>query len=187
MRRRGFTLIEVLITASLLLLAMVLTGQLAVVGMRTRMHTEDKNEAFRGGTLMLDQFNRDVAHSTRVVKPATMAEGVPQHGLVLETWSSRGTAGSHFIGYTFNPSEHTVTRLIYDPGFVENVAATHKAAPNERPMVCNWVQSFDVTPLPAAGRHGTHQLRCEMSLSAGEPDRPQPGLKLMTEVEVRGP
>ena len=47
MKKRGITVLELLISSSLFLLALVICGELAVVGVRSRNHSMDRNSEIR--------------------------------------------------------------------------------------------------------------------------------------------
>ncbi len=190
MTRRGVSLVEIMVCASVFLLAMVIMGELTVVGMRTRVKTEDKNQAFRSGTLLLEELSRDLTHCTAVLEPVDFSNGTPVSALALETWSSRGTPGKAVVGYRFDSAKRQVVRLIYDPAFVAGAPATQVAGPDERPETCNWIREFQVRSLDPKTRFGTHQVRCDVVTATQDPTQtalgPGPGLPLMTEVEWRG-
>ncbi len=188
---RGHTLLELLISSGLLLLALALCGQLAVTGMRTKMATEDKNQVFRAATILLDEINREMLRADRVLLPPAIARftnygtdvhpgdpGVPPLVLRVETTPAL------VVGYRFDREERTVSRILYAPTFDPAVPGTH--TPRFPPRVmANWVEDFSVRALDPQATRGAPTLQVDFKLATQRKDVVSPNLRLSTWSRLR--
>ena len=133
--RSGLTVLELLISASLFLLALTIIGQLAVLGMRSKVTTEDKNVAFRSGTVALDELNRDLGHCEVIYSPSAFTTAHPGQAdapLIFRTISSRtGSAQPAVVSYRLDKRSRILERAFYDVGFDPAVSSSQVLAAGE--------------------------------------------------------
>ena len=198
MRRRGTTLIEVLIAAGLFLLSLILCGQLSVLGMRSQSTTVDKNQAFRWATAGVDQLNRDLAHTTQIYLPVELSDskfvgtaahpGGPQvfhpvatKPLVVQSSSING--GPTVVGYWWDSTNSTLTRVPYDPNYT---IASHSVLSGQQPKaIATWVTDFSIYGVDVATQYGTKTLEAQLVLSTVAPGNPGPNVTLQALTRLR--
>jgi hypothetical protein len=180
-RRRGTTLVEVLISSGLMLLALVLCGELSVMGARSSSSTTDKNQYFRSGTVALDQLGRDLIQTTAIYAPpeltsgnllATAQAGAPLHldELVLQSGSVRG--GACVVAYRYDSVASTLSRVLYDPAYDPAVPGSQKVATDEKARILSgWVADFSVNPLNPKDHFGSYLVNVSLTVMTTPPGR----------------
>lgn len=164
---RGVTIIELVIASALFLLALIVIGQLALMGMRTKAVTEDKNEAFRSGTIAQDLLERDIAHCDQVYFPDPLTSAHPgQNGegpLVIRTCNDGKKA---VVGYRLDAEQRVLERFFYEPDFDPAKPATQKLRTGDRTrQQANWVEDFRIARLDPTQFGGCKLLETEILIS----------------------
>lgn len=167
---RGVTLIELLISCGLFILALIVVGQLTVRAMSSRSQTEDKNQVFRAATIVLDQMQRDLEHAEAIYSPyaPTDVQGIYHPGdvdapLVLWTQGSN----SPVVGYRWDKSAKTLTRALYDPSFDPKVPTTWGLLTTERPKIITGITGFSVNFCTRAQNYGALLVQSLISVETG--------------------
>ena len=169
-RPRGVTLIELLISCGLFILALVVIGQLTVRAMSSRSQTEDKNQVFRAATIVLDQMQRDLEHAEAIYSPYAVSDvqglyhpGDADAALVLYTQGS----ASPVVGYCWNKTAKTLTRALYEPAFDPKVSSSWILLATQHPKTVTGVTAFSVTFSTRAQNYGALLVRSLISVETG--------------------
>ena len=167
---RGVTIIELVIASALFLLSLVVIGQLALMGMHTKAVTEDKNEAFRSGTIAQDLLQRDIAHCDRIYSPDPLTSAHPgQNGdrpLVMRTYNDGKKA---VVGYRLHAEQRVLERFFYEPDFDPTKIATHKLRTGDRAREqAKWVEDFRIERLDPSQFGGCKLVETEILISTNK-------------------
>jgi type II secretory pathway pseudopilin PulG len=184
-RQAGATLIELLISCGLFILALVVIGQLTVRAMTTRSQTEDKNQVFRSATIVLDQMQRDLEHAEAIYSPNPPSDpqGIYHPGdvdapLLLHTQGSV----SSVVGYRWDKTAKTLTRTLYDPSFGDPAVATSWVVlSTEHPKTITGVTFFSVTFLTRAQNYGALLVQSLIAVETGT----GPSINLSTSARLK--
>lgn len=157
------TLLEVLISGSLFLLALAVCGELAVVSIRSRNQAMNKNGQFRANLTVLHQLELDLKESRQIYLPdlsdlAPHRPGLDSPSLVLRLPAPDGTP--RVLGW--NVSGDELRRTIYKPDFNPAVPASQLPAPNERNLSTEGIANFTLQMLPPGQNYGSQLLRLQM-------------------------
>lgn len=177
MRRRGTTMIELLIACTLFLLALALCGRLAVLGMRSRTQGMDRNSEFRRIITLFHQLQQDVQSAQRVYLPdlsdfAAHQPGSGAAALVMRGYSTDGTL--QVIGWQLHEDE--LTRTLYRLDFNPAQPASHVPLPDSRPLRSKGVAALRLQQQPPGPNFGARLLNVELECS------PPVKIKLMTTI-----
>lgn len=193
-RRRGHTVIEVLVTGVLFLMVLIMCGELAIRGMRIKTQTEDKNQAFRTATIALDQLNRDLLHCDAVLLPAApVADDTPlqpgvgnEKPLVIRS-NPVGAGPASVIGYRYDPAGQTLVRLLYQPDFDPVDVGKQNLLPKEPPkVVANWLADFRIQFRHPRWAYGQRMVQTDVTVRTS-PESNSPTLRLTTRSGLRNP
>ncbi len=161
--RRGITLLEVLISSGLFLLALVLCGELAMAGIRTRSRNSDRNGAFRQTVTLFHQLQRDLQDCKQVYLPDIQDLNAHQPGrdsapLILRNLGPDGTP--QVISWMLAGEQ--LSRTLYRTDFDPLLPATHLALADQRPLKCLGVGRFLLVLEPPGNHYGNRLLRVEL-------------------------
>ncbi|MBS2039949.1 hypothetical protein JST97_33495 [bacterium] len=157
------TLLEVLISGSLFLLALAICAELAVVSVRSRNQAMNKNGEFRANLTLLHQLQLDLKECRQIYQPdlsdlGPHRPGVDSSSLVLRLPGPDGNP--RVLGWNVAGSE--LRRTIYRPDFNPLVAASQVPALNERSLTTEGIGHFTVQMLPPGQNYGSQLLRIQM-------------------------
>lgn len=181
-----------MIAAALFLLALTVVGQLAIMGMRSKVTGEDKNMAFRMGTNALDQLNRDLTHCEEIYFPTNLSTahpGTADATLVLRTESSRsGAPRPAVVGYSLDSKTRSLNRVFYEPDFNPANPGSQKVAVGDSVKTeAKWVDDFTVSALSPADHYGVRMVDSELRISTAYEGQTGPSLQLGTRTRLRQP
>jgi len=162
-KRRGMTILEVLISGSLFLLALAVCGELAVVSIRSRNQAMNKNAEFRANLTLIHQLQVDLKECRQVYMPdlsdlAAHQPGVDSASLVLRLPGPDGNP--RVLGWNVQGSE--LKRTIYNPDFNPAVVATHVPAPDQHTLTTGGIGNFTIQMQPPGQNYGGKLLRIQM-------------------------
>lgn len=163
MRRSGLTILEVLISGGLFVLALALCGELAVMGIRSRSQSMNKNGEFRANLTLLHQLQVDLKEARQIYLPdlsdlAPHQPGLDSAALVLRLPAPDGAP--RVVGWNLADSE--LRRIIYQPDFNPLVPASHLPQPNERTLTTQGIGNFTLQLQPPGEHYGSKLLRVRM-------------------------
>lgn len=163
MKRKGTTMIELLIACTLFLLALGLCGRLAVLGMRSRAQGMDKNSEFRRIITLFHQLQQDTQSAQTIYLPdledyASHQPGVNAAALVMRGYAPDGTP--QVIGWRLQETE--LSRTLYALDFNPAVAATHVPLPQSRPLRSKGIERFSLQQQPPGPNYGARLLNIEI-------------------------
>jgi hypothetical protein len=180
MKARGITLAELLISASLFLLALLVCGELALVGVRSRNQTMDRNSEIRQWVTAFQSFQRELRLARVLYSPdlSDLSEkrpGIDSPALVVATSDASGLP--KVSGWKMDGQQlmHFLYRNDYDPAR----PATQQLLTGSSPQRIPGVVALKVRRLPPGDHYGGRLLRLEL-----EPVPPH-NQRLATVVETR--
>lgn len=163
MRRAGITLLEILISGGIFLLALGVCGELAIMGIRSRNQSMNKNGEFRANLTLLHQLQVDLKEARGIYLPdlsdfSGHRPGVDSASLVLRLPAPDGSP--RVVGW--NLVESQLRRTIYKPDFNPSLPATHLPQPDERPLTTNGIGNFTLQQEPPGQHYGSNLMRIEV-------------------------
>lgn len=120
-KRRGFSMVEVLVSMFLMLLFLSATQVMFVSGYKTMSTGTQTAQMFRSAAIGFDELNRELRLCEALYNPsaASLAAGyAPRQGVNVPLTFRRYDTnwGSEVpVGFTMNDTSHTFIRVIYDP------------------------------------------------------------------------
>ena len=166
MRRAGITLLEILVSGALFLLALGVCGELAIVGIRSRNQSMNKNGEFRANLTLVHQLQVDLKEVRGIYSPdlsdlAAHRPGVDSASLVLRLPAPDGSP--RVVGW--NLVESQLQRTIYRPDFNPAAPASHIPQPDERVLTTNGIGHFSLQLEPPGQHYGATLVRSEIECS----------------------
>ena len=163
MTRRGLSIVEMLISSALFLLALGLCGTLAMAGINTRRQRMDQNGAFRESVTLFHQLQRDVQESKQVYLPdldtlAAYQPGKTSPSLVLRLVSGEGNP--EVVGWTL--LDEQLVRTLYRNDFDPALPATQQPDPNSLAHKARGISRFLIQLEPPGKHFGSRLLRLEL-------------------------
>lgn len=161
-----------LICAGLFLLALVLCGQLALAGVRTRQQTQDRNGAFRQVVTLFHQLQRDLQQCRQIYCPdlELLAVHHPGQGSPALVLRGVGEAGApSVLAWTLNQGE--LVRRFYGNDFHPAWTATHLPLPGSQSRRSLGVKSLALQLQPPGHNFGSRLLLLELQTSETVPQR----------------
>lgn len=157
------TILEVLISGGLFVLALALCGELAVMGIRSRSQSMNKNGEFRANLTLLHQLQVDLKETRQIYLPdlsdlAAHQPGTDSAALVLRLPAMDGSP--RVVGW--NLANQELRRIIYRPDFHPGVPASHLPQPNERTLTTQGIGNFTLQLEPPGQNYGSKLLRIRM-------------------------
>ena len=161
--KRGLTMLEVLISGGLFILALGLCGELAVMGIRSRNQSMNKNGEFRANLTLLHQLQVDLKEARQIYLPdlsdlAPHRPGVDSAALVLRLPGPDGLP--RVVGWNIENTQ--LKRMIYRPDFNPALAATHQLQPDEHMLSTQGIGNFTLQMDPPGQNYGCKLLRLRM-------------------------
>lgn len=157
------TILEVLISSGLFVLALALCGELAVMGIRSRNQSMNKNGEFRANLTLLHQLQVDLKEARQIYLPDVndLAPHRPGQGSAALVLRLPGPDGSpRVVGWTTDSTE--LRRIIYRPDFNPAAPATHLPQPQERMLTTQGIGNFTLQLDPPGQNFGGKLLRIRM-------------------------
>jgi hypothetical protein len=127
--RQAVTLVELLISSSLFLLALGMCGMLAQSAVKGRNRTLDQNGEFRQSYTQLQLLQRDVLLARQIYWPDTRDYSSKRLGLVLRVAYPEGRDEVVFWSHLREEMIRQIYRSDYDPSSIP----THQPKPGELP------------------------------------------------------
>ena len=157
------TILEVLISGGLFLLALALCGELAVMGIRSRNQSMNKNGEFRANLTLLHQLQVDLKETRQIYLPdlndlAAHQPGKDAAALVLRLPGPDGTP--RVVGWNLENME--LRRVVYKPDFNPAVPASHVPKPQERTLTTRGIGNFTLQLEPPGQNYGSKLLHIKM-------------------------
>ncbi len=163
MRVRGITLAELLISSSLFLLALLVCGELALVGVRSRNQTMDRNSEIRQWVTAFQSFQRELRLGRTLYSPdlSDLSEkrpGIDAPALVVATSDASGQP--RVSGWLMDGQQlvHVLYRNDYDPARPSTQQPMMGSVPQRIPGVV----ALKVRRLPPGDHYGGRLLRLEL-------------------------
>lgn len=161
--RAGHTLVELLLAMSLFMLALVLCGRLAVLGMRSRSDGMERNSEFRRIITTFHQLQQDVHQLRRLYAPDLSDFGVRRPGqdsraFVFSTHASDGSL--QVIGWSLREQE--LARTVYRPDFDPAVPASQIPQDRARQLSSGGIADFRLQQQPPGANFGSRLLTVEV-------------------------
>ena len=142
-------MLEVLISGGLFVMALALCGELAVVGIRSRNQSMNKNGEFRANLTLLHQLQVDLKETQ---------PGVDSSALVLRLPGPDGVP--RVVAWNIESTQ--LRRIIYMPDFNPALPATHVPKPAERTLSTQGIGNFTLQLEPPGQNYGSKILRIRM-------------------------
>lgn len=157
------TIPEVLISGGLFVLAVGLCGELAVMGIRSRSQSMNKNGEFRANLTLLHQLQVDLKETREIYLPdlsdlAPHQPGTDSTALVLRLPGPDGAP--RVVGW--NMRSNQLRRTIYKPDFNPLVPASHVPESNQRTLTTEGIGNFTLQLEPPGQNYGSKLLRIRM-------------------------
>ncbi|MBN9415763.1 hypothetical protein ABS71_06700 [bacterium SCN 62-11] len=157
------TILEVLISGGLFVLALALCGELAVMGIRSRNQSMNKNGEFRANLTLLHQLQVDLKETRQIYLPdlndlAPHQPGKDSAALVLRLPGPDGSP--RVVGWNIQDLE--LRRVIYKPDFNPAVPASHVPQPQERTLNTRGIGNFTLQLEPPGQNYGSKLLHIQM-------------------------
>lgn len=157
------TILEVLISSGLFVLALALCGEMAVMGIRSRNQSMNKNGEFRANLTLLHQLQVDLKESRQIYLPdlndyLPHQPGKDSAALVLRLPGPDGSP--RVVGW--NLEEMVLKRTIYQPDFNPTVPASHVPQPQQRELTTRGIGNFTLQMEPLGQNYGSKLLRIQM-------------------------
>lgn len=156
-------MLEVLISGGLFVMALALCGELAVVGIRSRNQSMNKNGEFRANLTLLHQLQVDLKETRQIYLPdlsdlASHQPGVDSSALVLRLPGPDGVP--RVVAWNIESTQ--LRRIIYMPDFNPALPATHVPKPAERTLSTQGIGNFTLQLEPPGQNYGSKILRIRM-------------------------
>jgi hypothetical protein len=157
------TILEILISGSLFLLALAVCGELAVVSVRSRNQSMHKNGEFRASLTLIHQLQVDLRECRQVYLPdltdlAAHRPGVDSAALVLRLPGPDGRP--RVLGWNVQGSE--LKRTIYNSDFDPAVTASQVPAADQHALSTGGIGNFTIQMQPPGKNYGGKLLRVQM-------------------------
>ncbi|MFN8606339.1 MAG: hypothetical protein U0931_02320 [Vulcanimicrobiota bacterium] len=157
------TILEVLFSGSLFLLALAVCSQLAIVSIRSRNQSMNKNGEFRANLTLLHQLQVDLKECRQIYLPdlsdlAPHRPGLDSPALVLSLPAADGSP--RVLGWSLSGSQ--LRRTFYRPDFDPAVLASQVPLTDERSLNCEGIGNFTLQMQPPGQNYGSKLLRIQM-------------------------
>lgn len=163
MKRSAITLLELLVSNTLFLLALIICSQLAITSIRSRSQSLDKNTAFKAQITLIHQLQIDLKEAHKFYSPdlydfALYQPGVNGQALVLCPDDKEGKP--QVLGWV--AQGNILKRTIYKPDFNPLLTATHLPSPQYHQLHCDGIGNFTIQMQPIGQNYGCKLLRIQL-------------------------
>lgn len=161
--RSAHTLLELLISSALFLLALAVCGQLAVTGVKSRQQGMDRNQDFRQIVTLFHQMEREVRSCQALYLPDLSdynptQPGVSAPSLVVVVQDPDGQP--QVMAWSFRQDE--LLRIQYRPDFDPTTPASQQPLSQARQLKSPGIKNFRVQLEPPGSNFGARLIRLEI-------------------------
>ncbi|MBX3171833.1 MAG: prepilin-type N-terminal cleavage/methylation domain-containing protein [Candidatus Eremiobacteraeota bacterium] len=190
-RRRGHTIVELMIAGFLLGVVLTVSGRLAWLASRSKSTSEAQNSTFRQASIALERLQREALHTQEIYGPEAVRQPASPslpiditsaNRLVLHSRSGSSPSGHAVIAYHRDPVKEELIRTTYEVAYNRLLPATQVVLDPPK-VVATGVTSFQVYQIDVGERSTSENLSIRLVVRNKDARRAQ-GLPLATEVRL---